>query len=29
MVDRRPNFTKEIISLIESAYGGKIHIFGE
>ena len=29
MVDRRTNFTQEIISLIESAYGGNIHIFGE
>jgi chromosome partitioning protein len=29
MVDRRANFTKEIISLIENAYGGKIRIFGE
>jgi len=29
MVDRRTNFTREIISLVESAYGGKIHIFGE
>jgi len=29
MVETRANFTREIISLIESAYGGKIHIFGE
>ena len=29
MVDRRANFTRDIISLIEGAYGGKIHIFGE
>jgi len=29
MVDRRTNFTREIISLVESAYGSKIHIFGE
>jgi len=29
MVDRRTNFTREIISLVENAYGGKIHIFGE
>jgi len=29
MVNRRTNFTKEIITLIESAYGGRIHIFGE
>jgi chromosome partitioning protein len=29
MVDKRTNFTKDIISLVESAYGGKIHIFGE
>ena len=29
MVDRRTNFTREIISLVESAYGGKIRIFGE
>jgi chromosome partitioning protein len=29
MVDRRANFTQEIISLIENAYGGKIRIFGE
>ena len=29
MVEKRANFTKEIISLIENAYGGKIHIFGE
>ena len=29
MVDRRANFTQEIITLVENAYGGKIHIFGE
>jgi len=29
MVEKRTNFTREIISLIEDAYGGKIHIFGE
>ena len=29
MVDRRTNFTQEIISLVENAYGGKIRIFGE
>ena len=29
MVDRRANFTREIITLVENAYGGKIHIFGE
>jgi chromosome partitioning protein len=29
MVDRRANFTREIISLVENAYGGKIRIFGE
>jgi len=29
MVDRRANFTREIISLVESAYGGRIRIFGE
>ncbi len=29
MVDRRANFTREIIALVESAYGGKIRIFGE
>ena len=29
MVDKRANFTKEIISLIENAYGGNIRIFGE
>jgi len=29
MVDRRANFTREIITLVESAYGGNIHIFGE
>jgi chromosome partitioning protein len=27
MVDKRPNFTKEIISMIEAAYGERIHIF--
>ena len=29
MVDRRTIFTREIISLVESAYGGKIRIFSE
>ena len=29
MVDRRANFTREIISLVENAYGSKIRIFGE
>jgi chromosome partitioning protein len=29
MVDRRTNFTREIISLVENAYGDKIRIFGE
>jgi chromosome partitioning protein len=29
MVDRRTNFTKDIIALVENAYGGKIHIFSE
>jgi chromosome partitioning protein len=29
MVDRRTIFTKEIISLIENAYGGSIRIFGD
>jgi chromosome partitioning protein len=29
MVDRRANFTREIISLIESAYGSNIRIFDE
>jgi len=29
MVERRTNFTKEIISLIENSYGGRIRIFGE
>ena len=29
MVDRRANFTRDIIALVESAYGGNIHIFGE
>ena len=27
MVDKRTNFTREIISLIESAYGSEIRIF--
>ncbi len=27
MVDKRPNFTKGIISMIEEAYGGRIRIF--
>jgi chromosome partitioning protein len=27
MVDRRANFTREVISLIENAYGAKLHIF--
>ncbi len=27
MVDQRTNFTREIISLVENAYAGKIHIF--
>ncbi len=27
MMDKRPNFTKGIISMIEEAYGGKIRIF--
>jgi chromosome partitioning protein len=29
MVDKRAKLTREIISLIEGAYGGKIAIFGE
>jgi len=29
MVDRRPNFTKDIIKLIEKTYGTNIHIFSE
>ncbi|GHU96051.1 sporulation initiation inhibitor Soj [Clostridia bacterium] len=29
MVDRRANFTREVISSIENAYGGNIKIFGE
>ena len=29
MVDRRANFTREIITLVENAYGGNIRIFGE
>jgi chromosome partitioning protein len=29
MVDRRAKFTRDIILLIENAYGGNIHIFGE
>jgi len=29
MVDRRANFTREIVTLIENAYGGKIRIFTE
>ncbi|MCL1806231.1 MAG: AAA family ATPase [Oscillospiraceae bacterium] len=29
MVDKRMNYTREIISLIESAYGSDIHIFRE
>jgi len=29
MVDKRPNFTREIIDMIEKAYGGEIHIFRE
>jgi len=29
MVDRRANFTKEIIALVENAYGSKIRIFTE
>jgi chromosome partitioning protein len=29
MVDRRANFTRDIIALVEGAYGGNIRIFGE
>jgi chromosome partitioning protein len=29
MVDSRPRFTREIISLVDNAYGDKIHIFDE
>jgi chromosome partitioning protein len=29
MVDRRAKFTREIIDLVENAYGGNIRIFGE
>jgi chromosome partitioning protein len=29
MVDKRTNFTKDIISMIEQAYGEEIHIFKE
>jgi len=29
MVDKRTNFTREVISLVESAYGDNINIFGE
>jgi len=29
MVDKRAKFTKDIISIVESAYGDKIHIFSE
>jgi len=29
MVDRRANLTREIIGLIENAYGGNVRIFGE
>jgi chromosome partitioning protein len=29
MVDTRANFTREIISLVENAYGKNIRIFGE
>jgi chromosome partitioning protein len=29
MADRRANFTRKIITLIENAYGGNIRIFGE
>jgi len=29
MVDRRANFTREIIKLVENTYGDKIRIFGE
>ncbi len=28
MVDKRTNFTREIITLVENAYGGKLRIFG-
>jgi chromosome partitioning protein len=28
MVDNRTNFSREIITLVENAYAGKIHIFG-
>jgi len=29
MVDKRASFTKDVIALVENAYGGKIRIFGE
>ena len=29
MVDTRAHFTREIITLVENAYGGNIRIFGE
>jgi len=29
MVDKRASFTRDIISLVETAYGSNIHIFGE
>lgn len=29
MADRRASHTREIVSLVETAYGGNIHIFGE
>ena len=29
MVDKRMNFTREIIGMIETAYGGKIRMFSE
>jgi chromosome partitioning protein len=29
LVDKRSNFTRDIISLVENAYGGNIRIFGE
>jgi chromosome partitioning protein len=29
MVDQRANFTREIIKLVENAYGGRIRIYGE
>ena len=29
MVDKRANFTREVITLVENAYGDKIRIFGE